>query len=441
MASNQRQRKAAGLKRLSLLGFGSLLVLLFVGIAVASGIGDPTIRSGEVAVVEDVPDGVDGTITEEEFRRGIVQAAAENEIKPVPKPGDEQYEGLKQTALSELLNSIWVEGAAAEMGITATPKEVEAELKKIQEESFGSVKQFEEFAKESGYTTEDVDRRVTLQVLSTKIQAQIQEEAPTPSESEVKDYYEVAKATQYTTPESRDIRLIVNKDKAKVEEAKQLLEEDSSVKNWEKVAKKYSTDPATKNKGGLQTNLSEGSVSEPLDKAVFAPEEQGELEGPLEETRGYVIFEVAKITKESVQSFEEVKPQITTQLSEELAQRSFTRFVNDFTSTWRSRTFCAEAFTTESCANFSSDGRPAEVNPACYEADPAEPAEACPALVTQVKPAQPGSVNLLTPEGQQLAQRPVPAEGAEAAALEGAELPPGVAPEGVPEGEAAPEGN
>jgi hypothetical protein len=94
------------------------------------------------------------------------------------------------------------------------------------------------------------------------------------------------------------------------------------------------------------------------------------------------------------------------------------------------------------CSNYKSDGRPAEANPACYEADPAEPPEACPALVTPIKPAQPGSVTVLEPEGQALVQRPRPSK-LEAAAPEGTELPSGVAPEGAPEAapeEAPPEG-
>jgi parvulin-like peptidyl-prolyl isomerase len=442
VAANRRQSKAAGQKRLVLVGFAALLVLLFAGIAIADGIGDPTIPSEAVAIVEDAPGDI-GTITEAELRHAVVQAAAESQVSPVPKPGDEQYDGLRETALGELLDSIWIQGQAAEMGYSpVTPQEVAAELKKIKEQSFQSEKQYQEFLEESHYTDEDVDRRVTLQILSTKIQGQIQEDAPTPSSSEIENYYEAAKASQFTTPESRDIRIVVNKDKSKVEEAKAALEKDDSVQNWEKVAKKYSTDPATKNKGGLQTNLSEGGVAEPLGGEVFATD-QGEFGGPLQETRGFVIFEVAKITPEKVQSLEEAEPQIKSQLAEQLAQQDFTAFVNNYNSTWASRTFCTAEVVMPRCDNYKGDGRSAEASPACFEADPKEPAEACPALVTPIKPAQPGSVTVLEPKGQQLAQRPRPAGTEAAAAPESTELPAGAVPEGAPEAapeEAAPEG-
>ncbi len=436
VASNQRQRKAAGQKRLLLVGFAALLALLFAGIAIADGIGDPSIPSGAVALVEDVPDDI-GTITDEEFRRAVVQAAAAAQISPVPKPGDEQYDGLKETALGELLDSIWIQGEAAEMDFTVTPQEVSAELEKLKEQSFQTEKQYQEFLKESRYTKEDVDRRVTLQILSGKIQSAIQEDAPAPSSSEIEDFYEAAKASQFTTPESRDIRIVVNQDESKVEEAKAELEKDDSIESWEKVAKKYSTDPATKNKGGLQTGLSEGGVAEPLNAEVFGAE-QGEIEGPLKEDRGFVVFEVAKITPEKVQGLEETESQIRSQLAEQMAQQDFAAFLRSYNSRWISRTFCTAEVLISRCANYESDGRPTEANPACFEADPSEPPEACPALITPIKPAQPGSVSVLTPEGQQLAQRPRPSKLESAAAPGATELPAGVAPEGAPE--AAPEG-
>jgi parvulin-like peptidyl-prolyl isomerase len=426
VASNQQQRrKSAGLKRLALFAFAGLLVLLFVGFAVAQGIGNPSVSGGDVAVIEDAPEGL-GTITEAQLRHAIVIAAASAQVTPVPKPGDEKYDELKETALGELFDSIWIQGEAEEMGFSVTEKEVAEELKKLKSQSFGGEKQYREFLKESHYTPKDVVQRVKIQILSKEIQEQIQGEKPVPSSREIEEYYEAAKSSQYTTPESRDIRSVLNKDKAKAEEAKAELEKDDSVQSWEKVAKQLSSDPATKGKGGLQAGVSDGGVPEPLNAAVFAAA-QGEIEGPVKDSRGYVVFEVMKITPEKVQSLEEAKSQISTQLSEQAAQQDFASFLRNYTSTWKSRTFCAAGFTIERCANFKGDGRSPEADPACYEANPKKPAEACPAPVAQVKPAQPGSVSLLEPEGKKLAQRPHLA-GAEAALPEGAELPPGVVP-------------
>ncbi len=427
MASNQRQgRRSAGLQRLTLLAFAALFILLFAIFAIAEGIGNPSVPSGAVAVVEDAPEGL-GTVSEEQFQHALVQAAASAQVKPVPKPGDKKYEELQKTALGEIFDAIWIQGQAAEMGFSVTPKEVATELVKLKKQAFKTEKQYKEFLEEAHFTQADVDQRVTIQILSKKIQEAVTESGQVPSSSEIEDFYEAAKSSQFTTPEARDIRAVKNKDKAKVEAAKAQLEKDDSTQSWGEVAKKYSTDAATKNSGGLQAGVAEGQIPGPLGAAVFAAP-QGEVEGPVKEAQGYVVFEVMKVTPEKVQSLEEAKSQISTQLAEQAKQKEFARFISSYGSTWRSRTFCASDFTIERCANYESSGRPAEANPACYEADPKGGLpEACPAPVSQVKPAQPGTVNPLTPEGQKLAQRPRPS------VLEPA-LPEGAAPTGVPPG-------
>ena len=414
----------AGLQRLALLGFAALLILLFAIFAIAQGIGHPSVPSDSVAVVEDAPGDL-GTVTEKEFQHALIQSAAEKKVTPVPKPGDDKYEELKEAALNQLLESIWIQGEAEEMGISATDKEVAEELKKLKSKAFKTEQQYKEFLKEAKFTQADVNTRVKLQMFTEQIQAQVTEEAPIPGNREIENYYEAAKAAQYTTPESRDIRVIKNKDEAKVEEAKTALEKDDSDKSWEKVAKKYSTD-TTKGNGGLQAGVAEGTLPEPLGAAVFAAA-QGELEGPLKEGETYVAFEVMKVTPEKVQSLDEAKSQISAQLAEQAKQQAFTGFTRNWGSKWRSRTFCASDFTTPRCANYKASSRPAEADEACYEADPKKPAEACPAPVPQIKPAQPGTVSPLTPEGQRLAQGPRPSKLEEAVAPEG-EIPGGVVP-------------
>lgn len=417
VTSNQRQRRdPAGLQRLALLGAAVLLILLFVIFAIAQGIGNPSVSSGDVAVVEGAPEGL-GTITEKDLQHAIVQAAAKSQVKPVPKPGEEKYEELKKAALEERLNAIWIQGQAEEMGIFVTPKEVSEELKKLKKQSFKSEKQYNEFLKEAHYTKADVNEIVKVRILSTKIQEQIAGGESVPSSDEIKSYYEAAKSTQFTTPESRNVRTIGNKDKAKVEEAKAALLKDHSPESWKKVAKKYSTE-ATKGNGGLQSGLTEGRLPEPLNAAVFAAG-QGEIEGPVKGASTYTVFEVEKITPEKVQSLEEAKSQISTQLSEQAKQQQLARFIRNYSSRWKSRTFCGADFLVEICANFKGSGRPAEANPACFEANPKKAAEACPAPVGQVKPAQPGSITPLAPEGVKLAQRPRPS-GEESASTEGA---------------------
>jgi parvulin-like peptidyl-prolyl isomerase len=414
-----------GRQRLALAIFGALFVILFAGYAIANGVGHPSVPAGDVATVTHVPDEV-GEVSEADFKQALLQQAAQAKLKEAPKPGEDKYEELKEAALGELLDTIWIQGEAEELGISVTPKQIATELAQIKKTNFKTPAEYQKFLKTSHFTKADVLARVKLQLLSTQIQEGITKEAPPPSSAEIADYYNAAKGTQYTTAESRDVRVVVNKDKAKIEAAKAALEKDDSPASWEKVAAKYSEDPTTKAKGGLQPALTEELLAsqEELKSAVFG-NPTGVIAGPLEVQGKFFVLEVEKLNPAKVKTLGEVSPEIKTQLTQQLAQEVFSEFVAEYQSKWSSRTFCADGYEIERCANYPPAKRvekEREQYKSCYEADPKEPAKECPAPVAQTKPALPGSVTVLKPGGEPLPQGPRPVglkEGAESALPEG----------------------
>jgi parvulin-like peptidyl-prolyl isomerase len=421
------QSRKSGRQRLALLLFGALFVILFAGYAIAQGLGHPSVPSGDVALVTHVPDDI-GSVSEADFKRALLQQAAQAKLKGVPKPGDDKYEELKTAALGELLDTIWIQGEAEELDISVTPKQIATELAQIKRTNFKTEAEYQKFLKTSHFTKEDVLARVKLQLLSTQIQEGITKEAPPASSSEVSDYYDSAKDTQYTTAGSRDVRVIVNKDKAKAEAAKAALEKDDSAASWKKVAPKYSEDPTTKTNGGLQAALTEELLaSQPeLKEAIFG-NPTGVIVGPTDVQGKFFVIEVEKLNPEKVKTLPEVSAEIKTQLTQQLAQEVFSEFVAEYQSKWTSRTFCASGFEIERCSNYPSAkaiAKEREQFKSCYEANPKAPPKECPAPVAQTKPAMPGSITILKPAGEQLPQRPRP-EGLKEA-VEGA------LPEGVP---------
>lgn len=427
MASGwEAKTKAAGPQRLAVLALSALLILLFVGFAIAQGIGQPSVPSGDVAKVQNVPDDL-SAISEEQFDHAMEQQAAQAQLKKTPPAGSKKFEEMKGAAVGELLDQVWIKGEAEELGITVSGKEIEDELATIKKQNFGSDKAFEEFLKTSHFTEEDVNDRVELQVLTTKIQEQINEEAPQPTDSEIEAYYEANKS-QFSTAASRDVRVVINKDKGKVEAAKGALEKDSSPASWKKVAAKYSSDPTSKSKGGLQEGISEEFVKGPLKKAIFGVP-VGELSGPVQFETNWILTEVVKINPEEVQSPDEAKPQISSTLGQEKQQAFFSEFISSYQAKWASRTFCADDYVIERCANYTGSGHPKNAAPGCYEAKPDAPVAACPAPVQQNTPALPGTTTVVKPEGERLPQRPVPATGSsESAPTEGTSVPGAEAP-------------
>jgi parvulin-like peptidyl-prolyl isomerase len=412
-----QSNKTAGFKRLALVVFGAIFAALFVGFAIAQGIGEPSVPSGDVALVQSVPSEI-GHVSEAQYKRAALQQLERLSLKKLPKPGTKKSEELTEAAMGELLSEIWVIGEAEELGITVTEKQVENELANVKKQNFPTEKAFQEFLKTSHFTPEEVNKKLEVKLLSTKIQEQVTNEGEPASNAEIEEYYEAEKAAQFTEKPSRDIRLILNKEKSEVEKAKEALEADNSPASWKKVAPKYSEDPTSSSKGGLQEKISEEVLQGPLKKAIFGSE-IGELVGPVSYQGNYLLIEVVKENPEHVKSLGEVRSQISTTLTQQKQQQHFTEFVGEFESKWSARSFCASGFIIKRCANFKGTGHPATALPNCYEANPKTPPTECPAPVEQNKPAVPGSVTATKLTGEPLVQRPLPEPEASKAASGG----------------------
>jgi parvulin-like peptidyl-prolyl isomerase len=427
----------AATRRLGLVVFGAAFVALFLIVAISEGVGDPSIPSGDVILVKDAPGDI-GHVSKADLEHTIEFTSAAGKT---PKPGNPEYEKAKEEAEKFILEGIWIQGFSDELGIEVTDQEIAKKLKES-EEGFKSKAEFQKAIKEAHLTPADIHSRLKIELLTEQLRAKLKEQSPKPSSDEVKAYYEAAKATQFTQKPTRDVRLVVNKDKKKAEEAFDALSTDNTAGNWAKTAKKYSEDPATKESGGLQKAVQEGVLEEPLNAEVFGTPE-GQVEGPVPAPRGYTVFEVVNSTPESVQELKTVEAQIKATLEQQLEREYGENYIaNSFIAKWTPRTFCASGYVIERCANFKPSGHPSTAEPGCYEADPKGGLpEACPAPVFQATPAAPGTVTPLEPKGKALPQRPVLIEEEKeegATGLEG--LPEGAVPptEAAPPAEEAP---
>jgi foldase protein PrsA len=432
-----------GSKRTAGIGFAVLLVGVVVLVAATSGIGKPSLPNDDlVAYVEDAPD---GEVTQEEFDAAMEQAAARQQINEIPAPGTPQYDLLKETAMSDLLLSRWVAGEAEELGIEVTDTAIDQELETIIEDQFGGQKQFDRFLEQSKFSDEDALARVELQLLSQRIQEDvIGTEAPDIPDEEIEDYYD-ENIEQFETPETRDVRQILNPDQAEAQEAFDQLSEDNSPESFKKVAKEFSTDEATSSLGGLRQGVVEGQNDPLLDQAIFtAPE--GEVVGPIGTDAGYYVIQVDAINEASTQELDDqTKQQIEQTLASAEQQRIATEYQADFLAKWRARTVCAEDYTIDRCGNAppapdacsgDDDGEEPATDPTT-----GEPTEGCPAPVPSTQPVPPSDAGdpaaAGKPQGPQGLTAAVPALPPGTQTIPGAS--PGTAPPGtVPQGAAPP---
>ena len=376
----------SGARKFGLIVFGAILVVLFAGIAVAQGISKPTVPSGDIIYVEDVPNDR-GNITEDDYNRAFAQTWKRGGLQTAPKEGDAQYDQVREAAINDLLDQAWLTGEAAEMGVTATDREIDSELQTIKQDQFPTPKAFQDFLKTSGFTQEEVRQRVELQVLSRKIQDEIMNSITEVPDTEIESFYETSKDS-FTTPESRDIRLIVTDNEANAQKAISQLGEDPTDEEFAQVAKKLSVH-ASKTEGG-NTVATEGAFPDPAGAEIMSAE-VGTLEGPIEAGSQFYVFRVTKVTPEETKPIEEVRDQIRQQLLPTIQQQAMSDFVADYNAKWTSRTFCTDDYTVARCDNFESDGRLEIADPKCYEAGAGKnPDLACPAPIALPKPMAPG---------------------------------------------------
>jgi parvulin-like peptidyl-prolyl isomerase len=443
VAAERRARQ----RRIGVIGFAVLLIALFAIVAVAQGIGHAEPSGDEIALIEDAgPDGSDATITTEQFDRALTQTALRNGLKEVPATDDPQYEQVKQAAIDDQILTRWVFGEAAERGITVTDREVDDRLAQVIEQQFGSQKAFEKGIEDSGFTEDEVRERIQLQLISDQIQQDVipggaDASQQTPEQlaadagvtsGDVEEFYE-ANATQFQTPESRDVRVVLTKTEAEADKALAELQSDDSPKGWEAVAKKYSIDEATKSTGGLRQQVIEGQSEPALDERIFSSPE-GELVGPFEADTGFYVIEVETINPEQTTPLDcppddegctPARGQIQQTLAAAQQNQVAQSFQEDFSAKWRSRTYCADDYLIDRCAN---------ANPAasgCTEE--LANSSGCGAAVPSRRVIAPGTSTALgatapTP----LVQGPITPQ----AAAPPAQLPPGL--ESLPPGSAPP---
>ena len=345
--------------------FGLALVLVVVIVGAAVGVGRPSVPSDDVAVIDDSSINVPGLaesghISKTNFNRFLLQTAKQNGLQSPPTPGSASFQQIKDQAMQTALQIAWIVGEAGKQGINPTQTQVNQALQQIKSQ-FKTQAEYVKARDQAGLTDADVLERARLQVIQSQIQDKINNSVSTPSQSDAKTFYDANK-TQFSQPAQRTIRIIQNKDANQVALAYKALQADHSAATWKKIAAQYSTDPTSKDKGGLRTGVVPGSFAQPLDDDIFkAP--TGAVQAPVTTSTGTYVFEVITATPAKTQGFNDpissqtgasgtVAQQIIQQLRSQAQQQALSDFGADFRDYWTDKTQCASGYVVSFCDNF-----------------------------------------------------------------------------------------
>jgi parvulin-like peptidyl-prolyl isomerase len=239
------------------------LVVLVMALAACGGGGASKPGSSDVAVVGSEH------VTQAMYAAALAEAKASltAQGQTMPAPGSTGYQQVKTNVIDLLVQRAELALEAQKLGITVSDAAVQKKLDALKKKYYGSSdKRYLAGLKAQGFTDAQFRGFIREQLLETKLYAAITKSATTTKQAI--DAYYAANLTQYQQPATRAVQeILVGKNKESL--ANQLYTELKKGGDFAALAKKYSQDPGSKDKGGNFT-ATQGSDVPEFDKAVFA---------------------------------------------------------------------------------------------------------------------------------------------------------------------------
>ena len=256
------------------------------------------------------------------------------------------FTSLSQQVMSFLIKAYWYQAEAHRQNIVVTDAQVQTAFQKAKTQQFKTEAQFQQFLTQTGQTQEDILYRFRINQIFQKLLAKYQTKV-TPAQ--ISAYYQ-SHLSQFGTPETRNMQIVLTKTQAQANQAKAAIQ---SGQSWASVAKQFSIDPTSKNSGGNLVGVSKGQQDQALDAAAFsAPLNQ--VEGPVKGQFGYYVYRVTKINKAKQQSLSQATPLIQQTLTGQQQASSQQQVDNQAKAHWLKQTFCRDLFMVPQCSGYKA---------------------------------------------------------------------------------------
>jgi foldase protein PrsA len=316
--------------------FNHWMYVVAKGNAAQAGPGVP------VVVPTDPPD-FNGCIAQ---ARKLFPAVAKQSKAQVRNECKRLFTSLSSQVMDFLIRAYWFQADAAKAHITVTSAQVQQRFQAERRAQFPTETDFRTFLSQYGYTTDDLLFRTRVQMLFQKL---IQKHTKPVTNADVAAYY-AKHRSQFGTPESRNLRLVLTKTASEAQAAKSAL---ASGQSFDAVAKKYSIDPATKDKGGVLNNISQGQTDQTLASAAFSAP-VGKVVGPVHGQFGYYVVEVTKINRGNQKSFAQSSAVIRQTLAAQAQSNAQSAVDAEAKKSWLSKTNCRSAYAIADCNGFKA---------------------------------------------------------------------------------------
>ena len=269
---------------------------------------------------------------------------------------NELFTSLSSQVMNFLITSYWYQAQAAKLGITVKPSEITQALDTAKKQEFPTAATFNAFLAETGQTLDDINYRLRISKLYTKLLAHYTKQV-TPSQVNV---YFHAHPTSFGTPETRNLRIVRTSTEAQANAAAAALKAGQS---WTVVAKQYSVDAATKDDGGQLIGVTNGEEEHALNVVAFSAP-VGKVLGPIHGTFGWYVVEVTKITPGTTESLATATTQIKKILLSAAQASAQAELTKDIKTNWAGQTSCRQYYEMALCSNYTAPSTTTTTTPA-----------------------------------------------------------------------------
>ncbi len=218
--------------------------------------------------------------------------------------------------------------------VVVTPAEVDSVLES-QYERFGGKEQYALFLQRSGVSLDALREDTRRSLLVARYLERVLTPLITPSEEEIRQAYQ---EERYAT--LRHILFIteghVEEEKPEIRaRAEGVLARARAGEDIGELARLYSEDPDTKDKGGLVENIARGEMLEDLDKAAFSLP-IGQVSDLIETPYGYHILQVVE-RKQDPRPLEELRPALVSECRDRKRVQAYQQLMSKLRSEARWR--------------------------------------------------------------------------------------------------------
>ncbi|RKL62529.1 peptidylprolyl isomerase [Thermoanaerobacteraceae bacterium SP2] len=236
--------------------------------------------------------------------------------------GKKNLQEIKKKVLDSMIKDVLSLQQAKKENVTLKPNQMQEAVSQL-ETYHGGKDALDNYLKQQGMDWKSFEKLLQDQLIINNLKEKLTANVKV-SDEDVKKYFDSNKDMfKLPSPEIRASHILVPTE----DEANKVLAEIKAGEDFAELAKKYSTDPGSKDKGGDLGYFGKGKMVPEFEKAAFALK-QGEVSQPVKTQFGYHII---KVTGERTSlSFDDVKDYIKSNLLTSKKDEEFNKFLDQW---------------------------------------------------------------------------------------------------------------